>query len=79
MEGYVTVVDFIDLKDGNYEYKVGDTFPHQGLKVDAERIEELSTDKNRRKTPLIKKVKSDDIDGAVPKSKKLVRKGNSDR
>ena len=79
MVEYVTVVDFIDLQDSNYGYKVGDAFPHQGLKVSKERLEELSTDKNRRKMPLIKKVKNDDVDGAVSKPKKLVRKRNSDR
>lgn len=79
MKKYITIVSFIDLQDGNHEYKVGDVFPHQGLTVSDERIDELATSKNRRRMPLIKKVKSDDVDGTVPKPKKLVRKGNSDR
>lgn len=50
---YRVVVPFADLKDGKHEYKVGDTFPRNGLKVPDARIEELSTGKNRRGVPLI--------------------------
>lgn len=50
------IVSFTDLQDNNYKYQVGDTFPHKGMKVSAERIEELSTDKNRRHIPVIAEV-----------------------
>lgn len=50
---YRVVVSFKDLQDNGYRYQVGDTFPHEGLKVSDERIDELLTDKNRRHTPMI--------------------------
>ena len=45
-----------DLQDNNYAYDVGDTFPHNGVEVGAERIAELSSDKNLQGVPLIEKV-----------------------
>lgn len=53
---YKTFIYFEDLQDENHAYNPGDEFPREGLEVSEERLEELSTDKNRRKKPLIKKV-----------------------
>ena len=53
---YKCKVFFEDLHDKSYKYRPGDIFPRSGLKVSPERIEELSTDKNRRGKPLIEKV-----------------------
>ena len=53
---YRVVHKFYDLKDNNHAYSVGDTFPHNGVDVDAERIAELASDKNRLGVPLIEKV-----------------------
>ena len=50
---YKVIKSFTDLQDNNYAYSVGDTFPHDGVEVDAERIAELSSDKNRLGVPLI--------------------------
>ena len=50
---YSVIRHFTDLQDNNYKYKEGATYPREGYKPSAERIEELSTDKNRLKTPLI--------------------------
>jgi len=50
---YRVTAFFTDLQDGNHPYDVGDTYPRKGLKPTAERIEELSTDKNLRGVPLI--------------------------
>ena len=47
---------FYDLKDNNHAYSVGDTFPHNGVEVDAERIEELASGKNRLGVPLIEEI-----------------------
>ena len=47
---------FYDLKDNNHAYSVGDTFPHNGVDVDAERIAELESDKNRIGVPLIEAI-----------------------
>lgn len=51
---YRVVHKFYDLKDNNHAYSVGDTFPHNG--VDAERIAELASDKNRLGVPLIEEI-----------------------
>jgi hypothetical protein len=53
---YRVIKYFTDLQDNNYEYNVGDIYPHNKKKVFASRIKELSTDNNRRGVPLIEKV-----------------------
>lgn len=52
---YRVVKAFTDLKS-SHVYSVGDTFPHNGVEVDAERIAELASDKNRMCVPLIEEV-----------------------
>lgn len=52
---YRVVKRFYDLKE-NHAYSVGDTFPHNGVDVDSERIAELSGDKNRLGVPLIEEI-----------------------
>ena len=52
---YKTVKTFRDLKT-NLVYAVGDTFPHNGVEVDAERIAELASGKNRLGVPLIEEI-----------------------
>ena len=52
---YRVIKRFIDLKDGNHAYSVGDTFPRNGVKIDAERLEELASERNRLGVPLIAK------------------------
>ena len=53
---YKVIKRFRDLQDNNHAYSVGDTFPHNGVEVDAERIAELSSDKNRLGVPLIEEI-----------------------
>ena len=53
---YRVVHKFYDLKDNNHAYSVGDTFPHNGVDIDAERIAELASDKNRIGVPLIEAI-----------------------
>ena len=53
---YKVIKYFTDLQDNNYAYYVGDTFPHNGVDVDAGRIAELSSDKNLQGVPLIEEV-----------------------
>lgn len=50
---YTVIRDFTDLQDNNFKYRVGDEFPRPGTKVSDERIDELSTTKNRRGLPMI--------------------------
>ena len=45
-----------DLNANNDASPVGDTFPHNGVEIDAERIAELASDKNRLGVPLIEEV-----------------------
>ena len=56
---YLAVKSFTDAQDNGYKYHVGDTYPHDGYKPTVERIEELATDKNRRKCPMIEAVKDE--------------------
>ena len=53
---YKVIKSFTDLQDNNYAYYVGDTFPRNGVEVGAERIAELSSDKNLQGVPLIEEV-----------------------
>ena len=52
---YKAVKAFRDLKT-NLVYAVGDTFPHNGVEVDAERIAELASGNNRLGVPLIEEI-----------------------
>lgn len=53
---YKVIHYFTDLQDFNHPYKVGDTFPHLGVKVSEERLKELSGKNNKQGKPLIQKV-----------------------
>ena len=53
---YKVIKSFTDLQDNNYAYYVGDTFPHNGVDVGAERIEELASGNNRLGVPLIEEI-----------------------
>ena len=53
---YKVIKSFTDLQDNNHAYFVGDTFPHNGVEVDAERIAELESDKNLQGVPLIEEI-----------------------
>lgn len=61
---YRALKRFYDLQN-NHAYSVGDVFPHDGVEVDAERIAELASGKNRLGVPLIEEIKS-----TPPKTKK---------
>lgn len=58
---YKVIKYFTDLQDNRHAYHVGETFPHDGLEVSPERLEELSTDKNRRGIPLIEKIEEEPL------------------
>ena len=53
---YRVIKAFTDLRH-HHAYSVGDIYPNNGVEVDAERIEELSTDRNRLGVPLIEEIK----------------------
>lgn len=50
---YRVVRRFTDLQDGGRPYEVGSRYPRTGVKVTKERLEELSSDRNRRGVALI--------------------------
>ena len=58
---YKVIHYFVDLQDFNHPYHVGDTFPRAGMKVSEKRLEELASNKNKQKRPLILLVKSDEV------------------
>ena len=53
---YKVIKSFYDLKDNNHVYSVGDTFPRNGVEAGAERVAELSSDKNLQGVPLIEEI-----------------------
>jgi T4 recombination endonuclease VII, dimerisation. len=53
---YKTIVAFNDLQDNRHEYKVGDTFPREGVEPSEERLKELSSAENKRGKVLIELV-----------------------
>lgn len=55
---YLVKVAFYDLQDNNYRYERGDFYPREGLEPTDDRINELSTDANKRGQALITAVKS---------------------
>lgn len=51
---YKAIVQFTDIKDHDHKYLPGDIYPRAGLEVSPERLEELASDKNRRRRPMIR-------------------------
>ena len=76
---YRVIKAFVDLQDNNYAYDPKDparnTYPRKGLNVLQSRINELASDKNLQRTPLIKEVP--DIE-EKPKKKKSVEKADEE-
>lgn len=68
---YRVIEYFEDLQDNGQPYNVGDVFPKGDKKVTEERLNELATDKNRRRIPLIKKVEEPKVEKP---SKKVTKK-----
>lgn len=53
---YKALTTFADLKDNKHLYHEGDTYPRDGVSVSEARLQELSTNKNATRKPLIVKV-----------------------
>lgn len=68
MAKYVVIKDFTDLQDGHHVYKAKDPFPRKGT-AKKERIEELSSDQNKRGEPLIKEVEVEEKKEPAKKKK----------
>lgn len=54
---WVTIEYFEDTHDEGTAYEAGTVFPREGVEVTPERIEELSTKKNKRQRPAIVELK----------------------
>lgn len=74
---YKVIRYFEDIQDEMHPYNTGDIFPRDGMSVSADRLAELSTDRNLQRTPLIEYVSEPN---AKPESVKKVgrRKRNAD-
>ena len=67
---YRVIEYFEDLQDNRRPYNVGDVFPKGNKKVTEQRLNELATDKNRRRIPLIKKVEEPKVEKPSKKATK---------
>lgn len=72
---YKAIRFFTDLQDNNYAYRVGETFPREGVNVTPERLEELAGSNNKRGVPVIEKVEEPADEAEKPKPRKGKRKG----
>lgn len=72
---YRVIKHFVDLQDNNYKYDVGDTYPRKGLNVLQSRINELASNKNLQKTPLIEEIPEKVKE---PKNKKSAEKSGGE-
>ena len=61
---FIVINAFLDLKDNEHLYEVGDAYPREGIEPSEERIKELLGSDNLRGQPMIKAVKT------VPADKK---------
>lgn len=66
---------FVDLQDGNFAYQVGDEYPRKGMSVLPSRINELASNKNLQKTPLIEEIPEKMEE---PKKKKSAEKADNE-
>ena len=53
---YKVIKSFFDLQDNNYAYAVGDIFPHDNRAIEANRIQELASNRNKLGTQLIEEI-----------------------
>ena len=74
---YRVIKHFVDLQDNNYKYDVGDTYPRKGLDVLQSRINELATNNNLQKTPLIEEI-PEKVEEPKKEKKKSVEKADEE-
>lgn len=81
---YKVLEGFADLKDDNYRYLPGDTYPREGLVVDQSRLDELASDKNKRGRAVIEMLMQPPLEPVIeepviePVKKRRGRKKNAD-
>lgn len=77
---YKVLEKFTDLKDNNYKYLPGDTYPREGLVVDKARLDELASNKNKRGRAVIEMLMQPPLEPTIeePAKKRRGRKKNAD-
>lgn len=55
---FIVINAFLDLKDNEHLYEVGDAYPREGIEPSEERIKELLGSDNLQGQPMIKAVKT---------------------
>jgi len=73
---YKVIKTFKDAQDNLFTYHAGDKYPRKGMKVSEKRIEELSSNKNRRGIPLIEEVEAEKKEEKPKTTKKKSAKKN---
>lgn len=73
---YKVIKHFVDLQDNNYKYDINDIYPRKGLNVLQSRINELASNKNLQKTPLIEEIPEKVEDPKKGKKTKPVEKAD---
>ena len=71
---YKVIRYFEDLQDAMHPYNIGDVFPRVGMSVSADRLAELSTDRNLQRTPLIESVPEPIVENAMEPKPEPVKK-----
>ena len=59
---FIVINAFLDLKDNEHLYDVGDAYPRDGIEPSEERIKELLGSDNLQGQPMIKAVKTVPVD-----------------
>lgn len=59
---FIVINAFLDLKDNEHLYEVGDAYPREGLEPSEVRIKELLGSDNLQGQPMIKAVKTIPVD-----------------
>ena len=75
---YRVIKHFVDLQDGNFAYQVGDEYPRKGISVLPSRINELASNKNLQKTPLIEEIPEKVEEPKKEKKSKSVEKADEE-
>lgn len=59
---FIVINAFLDLKDNEHLYEVGDAYPREGIEPSEERIKELLGSDNLQGQPMIKAIKTVPVD-----------------
>lgn len=69
---YKVICTFADLLDNKHIYRAGDEYPRRGYSPSSDRIEELSTNRNRTRRPLIEFIPDTVVEAVVEEPESVV-------